>query len=282
MKDIDAIIKDIDRLKPIPQVTSKVMAIVEDPHSSMSQLSEVITYDHALTANLLRVCNSAYFGLTRRVDSVQQATVYLGMDQIADIVFLAGGAENLKREYVGYDLHEGELWRHSVSSALIARELAEKKGLGNTHLIFTATLLKDIGKVVLSQYVADFFKEIDVLVSEYGFSFKEAEKEVIGIDHAELGGIVAERWDFSPEMVNIIRNHHIPEGSSSVYVETSLVYLADTLCMMMGIGVGCDGLACRFHQDVIERLCFSERDMQEIMAGFGEKLQQIEDMVSLS
>lgn len=282
MKDVQKIIQGIGDLKPIPQVANKVMAIARNPKSSMSQLAKIIMYDQVLTANLLKTCNSTYFGLPMKIDSVQQAIVYMGMEQVVDLVLMSSGAENLKKRQEGYDLDAGELWRYSVSSALIARELAERRGSSDDHLIFTAALLKDIGKVVLNQYVADSIEKIRVLVSKHDFSFREAEKAVIGIDHAELGGLVAEKWGFSPRMVAIIRNHHLSEDSTLYDFETSVVYVADMLCMMMGVGVGCDGLSYRFRRDVVDQLGFSERDFQGIMAGFGENLQQVEEIVSVS
>ena len=269
MTDIKTIIQKIANLKPMPQVAQKVMSIAQDPQSSMADLSEVIVYDQALTANLLRVCNSAHFALPREVESVQQAIVYLGMDQVVDLVLMSGGAANLKGKQEGYDLEEGDLWKYSVSSALIARELAERGRIENSHLIFTAALVKDIGKVILNQYVADSYEKINLLVSKHAFSFKEAEKAVIGIDHAELGSMVAKKWNFSKKMVDIIRFHHSPGESKETLLETSIVHLADMLCMMMGIGVGSDGLSYRFDNDVAERLNFSERDLQEVIAGFG-------------
>lgn len=282
MNDIRSIINQIDNLKPIPQIANKIMSIVEDPNSSMSDLSEIIIYDQALTANILRICNSAYFSLPVKVESVHQAIVYLGMDQVVDLVLISGGADDLKRRQEGYDLEEGELWRYSVSSALIARELAEKRGSKNNHLIFTAALIKDIGKVILNQYVADSIEKIYSLVSGQDFSFREAEKKVIGIDHAELGGMVAEKWKFSPKMIEVIRNHHLSEESSIADFETSIVHLADTLCMTMGIGVGSDGLAYRFHRDAANRLDFSHKDYQEVIAGFGERLQHVEELVNIT
>ena len=280
MKKIDKILKHINDLKPIPQVAHKVMSIAGNPESSLSQLSEVITYDQGVTATLLKLCNSAYFALAKKVDSVHQAVVFLGMNQIVDLVLMTSAAANLKNEQKGYDLRASDLWRYSVASAMIARDLAEKKGSKDNHLVFTAGLLKDIGKVVLEQYVADAAKEINDLVSEEGMSFREAEKKVIGIDHAELGARVARKWQFSPQMVKIIKNHHLTHTGPEVDFETSIVYLADTICMMMGIGVGCDGLAYRFDQEVIEGLGFSQEDIQEIMAGFGEKLDQVEELVN--
>jgi putative nucleotidyltransferase with HDIG domain len=281
MSDIKSIIKKIDGLKPIPQIASKVMSIAENPKSSMNDLSNVIMYDTAVTANLLKMVNSSYFSLSEKFDSVHHAIVYLGMAQVVDLVLLSAGSENLITAQEGYDLEAGELWKYSVFSALIARELAEKKGVEETHLIFTGALLKDIGKVILSQYVKDSFDEINGLVTEQNFTFREAEKQVIGIDHAELGGMVAENWNFSPRLVEIIRHHHRPQESSISGFESSIVYMADTICMIMGIGVGSDGLAYRFHRKVVERLELTERDFQKIIAGFIEKLGQLETMINL-
>jgi len=279
MKDIQKILQGIDRLHPIPHVAEQVMLLAGDPESSMSRIAEIITYDQILTANLLKTCNSSYFSVPRKVDSVQQAIVFVGIDQVVDLVWMSGGAANFRKKQDGYDLEEGDLWKYSVSSALISRELAEKRKMDNAHLVFTAALLKDIGKVVLSQYVADSFEKINLLVTQYGYSFMEAEKAVIGIDHAELGGMVAEKWGYSPKMVEIIRSHHLTDESTEFDLETSIVYLADTLCMMIGVGVGSDGLAYRFRKDVIDKLGFSDRDFQEVMAGFGEKLRKVEELV---
>ncbi len=145
--------------------------------------------------------------------------------------------------------------------------------------IFTAALLKDIGKVVLSQYVVEAQKKINALVSDDGYSFREAEKEVIGIDHAELGGMVAEKWKFSSQMADIIRNHHLHDESAQDDIETVIVYLADTLCMMMGLGGEVDALHYRFHKKVIERSGFTDTDFQEVMAEFGTKIQLVEDLM---
>jgi putative nucleotidyltransferase with HDIG domain len=257
------------------------MSIAEDPKSSMSDLSKIIVYDTAVTANLLKVVNSAYFGLPEKVDSVHQAIVYLGMSQVVDLVLLSASGKNLQTAQEGYDLKAGELWKYSVSSALIAREIAEKKGVKDTHLIFTAALLKDIGKVILNQYVKDSFDKINALVTKQNFTFREAEKEVIGIDHAELGGMVAENWKFSPKMVEIIRHHHRPQETSMSEFESAIVYMADTICMMMGIGVGSDGLAYRFHREVVESLELTETEFQKMVAGFVEKIGEIEAMINV-
>jgi putative nucleotidyltransferase with HDIG domain len=282
MTDIKRILKDIVKFEPIPQAAVKIMSIVEDPDSSIADIVKLVEYEPALTANLLKVCNSAYLGLAREITSVHHAVSLLGMSKVADLVFMAGSAKTMSRENRGYDLNMGDLWKYSVSSAIIARQLADKKGLEKRNLVFTAALLKDIGKILLSQYVMNSFDRINSLVSENNYSFMEAEKEVIGIDHAELGGMVAEQWKFNEKMIYIIKNHHLPDRKSMSDTETCIVYIADMLCMMMGIGGGSDGLAYRFHEEVTEGLGFSQTDLQEIMVEFAVQLGDVERLFSLA
>lgn len=280
MMDIQRIIKSITGLKPIPQVVHKIMAITQDPESSMAQLAEVISYDAMATANLLKAANSAYYGCAKKFDSIHQAIVFLGMDEVVDLVLMTSSAEILKRPQQGYGLTAGDLWRYSLASALLARKLAALKNIPDVHLVFTAALLKDIGKVVLEQYVADGLEKIKALVSTGRFSFREAEKEVLGIDHAELGALVARVWRFSPMMIDIIDHHHCPKKARLAQSQTAIVHTSDILCMMMGVNHGLDGLAYRFDPDTIRSLGMTDVDLQTIIAGFTEELQKVEELIS--
>jgi len=279
MSAIQELIKEIKNLRPIAQIANQIMSIVENPNASLSDVADIIIYDPMTTANILRTCNSAYFGLSRKVESVHEAVSLIGLEQIVDLVLLKSGAENLKKEQQGYGLDEGDLWRYSVASALIARDLSEKKQLASSHMVFTAALLKDIGKVILNRFVGDSFPKIQALVDE-GASFREAEKKVIGVDHAELGGLVASNWQFSQKMVYIIQNHHLTDPKAKEDAETGIVYLSDIICMMMGIGGGADGLAYRFNDEVVSKLGFSEKDIQGTIANFGENMAKVEDLIA--
>jgi putative nucleotidyltransferase with HDIG domain len=280
MTDISSIIKEIAKLKPIPRIVNRILAIQKDPDSTMEDLTKLISHDAVTTANLLKTANSAYYARPKPFESVRQAVVYLGMDEVVDLVLLSNSAGNLKRAHKGYALEAGELWRNSVSSALISRELSQRLNLANTHLIFTSALLKDIGKVLLEQYVGACAEDIQALVEQGKLSFTEAEKRVIGIDHAELGAITAKIWRFSPEMVDIIRHHHQPGKASKAKQEAVVVHLGDAICMMMGIGAGADGLAYRFDQQLIRKAGLSDKDLQEIIVGFSEKIEEIENLTA--
>jgi putative nucleotidyltransferase with HDIG domain len=280
MMDIQRIVKGIARLKPIPHVVNKIMTITQDPDSSIRELSEIISFDAMATANLLKAANSAYYGCSKKFDSIHQAIVFLGMEEVVDLVLMTSSAENLKRPQKGYGLTAGDLWRYSVASALLARKLATAKAMADVHFIFTAALLKDIGKVVLEQYVDNGLQKIQALIAQGNCSFREAEKAVLGIDHAELGAMVARVWQFSPKMVEIIGNHHHPGQASQAAEEAAIVYASDVLCMMMGINSGLDGLAYRFDRQTMESIGLTPEDLQVIIADFSGELQKVEELIA--
>jgi putative nucleotidyltransferase with HDIG domain len=282
MTNIDDIINGIDTLKPIPPVAAQIMALAEDENSSMSDIADLIVHDPSITASLLKICNSAYFGLSRKVESVRDAITLLGLDQMVELVLINGTAENFRDEPDGYGLGEGELWHHAVLSAHVAKVLAENRGLANKkHLIFTAALLKDIGKIIMGRFVAFSYEKINILVNSKGYSFNEAEKEVIGMNHEELGAMVGKKWRFGKKLIYIIRNHHMSEEACRDDVETALVYLADIVCMMMGFSTGVDGLAYRFYSDVLNRMNLTEQDLQKIIYDTGERREKIQKLLNL-
>lgn len=279
MSAIEELIQEIDSLKPMPQIAQQVMSLAQDPESDLSKIAELIQFDPYITADLLRMCNSAYFGIPRTVESVQDAVNILGLDRIVDLVVLKCGKANLAGEQSGYGLDEGALWKKSVSCAIVARDLADRMTLGDGNLIFTAGLLRDIGKVVLNRFVDASFHRIQDLIEQEKLSFREAEKRVIGVDQAELGGLIARKWGFGKRLEVLIRNSHMPDPKRISDAASGVVYLADKVCIMLGIGVGADGLAYRFHREVLDSLGVGADDLQGIIAGFGARLQEVEDLI---
>ena len=282
MTDLKAIVEQIDQLEPVPPIATQILALTEDPDSSLAEISDLILNDPALTANLLKICNSAFFSLPRQVESVRDAISLMGLDQIVEIVLFNGLSASFKKEMVGYGLGERELWRHAVSSAHVAGILADRFGASqNKHLIYTAALVKDIGKLILGRFVAFSYEQINILVQSQGQSFNDAEHEIIGMNHEELGALVGKKWNFSDKMIYIIRHHHLSDESARQDLETALVYLADIICMMMGICTGADGLSYRFYGDVLNQMGLSENDLQGIIAEAGKNQQQVEMLLNL-
>ncbi|MFA5906772.1 MAG: HDOD domain-containing protein, partial [Desulfobacula sp.] len=187
MSAIQEVVKEIKSLKPIPAVIHQILEVVDKPDSSLAEVANIIQYDPAVTADVLRTCNSAYFGLKQPAESIKDAVSLLGLDQVVQIVLMKSGIKLLSGKQEGYGLHEGAMWKYSVSSALIAKQIAVRLSLNNKNTIFTAALLKDIGKTVLDRFVLQSFEKISALVMDEGLSFREAEKKIIGVDHTELG-----------------------------------------------------------------------------------------------
>ena len=281
MSAIQELVKDIKNLKPIPPVIHQILEVVDRPDSSMAEVANIIQYDPAVTARVLRNCNSAYFGLKYPAESVQDAVSLLGIDQVVQIVLMKSGVQLLSGKQEGYGLHEGAMWKYSVSSALVAKQIAKRLALKNNNTIFTAALLKDIGKTVLDRFVLDSFEKISALVVNEGLTFREAEKKIIGVDHTELGGMIAKMWKFSPRMVKIIRHHHLSDISMVRDKEVATVYLADCICMMIGIGVGSDGLAYRFNEQAMKELGMDADDVSRVIARFAVNMQEVEDLLKV-
>lgn len=269
MKHVEDIIKKIDTIPPLSRVINRILDIANDPEGPISDFADIVQYDPALTANLLKLCNSAYYGFPVHVDSVDQAVKLLGVDKIVELALIGGVGKNLSKGQKGYDLKPGELWTSSVASALLAKSFTEKSHPESDKLlVYTASLLKDIGKAIIEGYVGRSFAKIESLVNKKGYSFDEAETEVLGINHAELGGLVAERWNFSPKMAFLIRNHHLGDPDAREDLETVIIYLVDTVSRMANAGIGADGLAYRVYDEIFGRIGVSETDVKELVTEF--------------
>jgi putative nucleotidyltransferase with HDIG domain len=282
MTSIQNFIKEIKHLNPIPAVASQLLAVVDKPDSTMEDIANVIQYDPVITATVLKSCNSAYFGLKHPAESIRDAVNLLGTDKVVELALIKSGAHTLSGPQKGYGLEKGDMWQFSVSSAIVAKQVAARLSLKNKNTIFTSALLKDIGKVLLGKHIEKVSHKISALVEKKGLSFQEAEKKVLGIDHAELGALIAKMWKFSPRMIKIIRYHHMTDEKMKKDPDIAAVYLADCICMMIGGGVGSDGLSYRFQDQVMEELGITAEDLSLIIAEFVVNLQEIEALLKVA
>ncbi len=280
MKINKRILKSIQTLPPFPATIQKVMALASDPDSSLTELVSVVRLDQAITANILRICNSAYFGLRRPVDNVSDAIMYMGKKNVLRAVMTAGLARYFRTQK-GYDVKGGDLWEHAVAVALMAQICSAKLSRPDDPRLFTAGILHDIGKMVLGEFVHESWQKIQELVEKQRYSFLEAEAEVIGVNHADLGGEIALIWKFPDEILRAIAFHHRPDLLSSNDTVPWIVYLTNQVCHIMGIGVGTDALSYRAVGNVAGRLNLKQRDLEDMMAELHTRLQGAKELVSI-
>ncbi|RPJ05192.1 MAG: HDOD domain-containing protein [Deltaproteobacteria bacterium] len=281
MNLVEEALHSVTRLPPFPLVVQQALRLIDDPRASAQEVVDVIQYDQAITANVLKLCNSAYFGLRRTVHSLREALVMIGFSQLLEVILGQESGRFFKGACRGYDLEEGELWRHSVACALLSRIIPKRLNRPATPAGFTAALLHDIGKVILSQYVKDYFGEIRQLMEGRSCSFVEAEKEVLGIDHAELGGKIAEQWQFPDSIVLAIRRHHAPLSAGDSDEIVHLVFLCDLVSLITGIGGGADGLSYHAHGEVVRRYGLEEKDIERFIVELNDQFQEVEDLLDL-
>ena len=275
-------IREIKDLTPMPPVANRLLEIIEEPDSSINDIARIIQYDPVMTVDILKICNAAYWGLKLPAESIKDAVNMLGTDQIVELALVKSSATLLFGRQQGYGLEQGDMWRYSVSSAIIAKQVALRLGLNNKGTIFTAALIKDIGKIILEKYVVKDYKKINTLVKRSGYSFREAEKKVLGIDHAEMGALIGRIWKFSPRMIKLIQHHHLRDDSMMNDKEVAAVYLADCICMMMGNGVGADGLSYRFKKELMKTHGISHSDITAVMAEFGANMHEVTILLKMA
>ncbi|HPU97294.1 MAG TPA: HDOD domain-containing protein [Candidatus Hydrogenedentes bacterium] len=205
---IEEAIPKIRELPTLPQIVLRIMDTINNPNSSAVDLGELVATDQSLSATLLRVVNSAYYGFSRRVTSISQAIVLLGF---AEVRKLALAAKTFEALGLGGNMERRQrLWRHAFATAMAA-EMIGKQGAGRNMGFFEAGLLHDIGRVAMELLFGEAFETSVTLLRERGaVDICAVEREVFGFDHAQFGGALAEHWSLPPALREAIQRHHAP------------------------------------------------------------------------
>lgn len=275
MIELNGLLDRIDALPPLPATSIRLVNVIGDPSASVTDIVEVIKYDQALTSEVLRLCNSAYFGLSRQIASLNDAMVCLGTLKLLQLVMSVHANAMLNTPQIGYGLEGGMLWRQSVATALAAADFAKRVRYANVNLAFTSGLLHDIGKIVLSRYVAEEFTAILTLVNEHKLAFIEAERQVLGFDHTQVGGMVAERWKLPEPIVRCIKYQYEPQRLDPPDTLVDVIYLGNCVCLLMGIALGTDGLSYRADDAVAARYKLGEADLEAVGMAMYNELERI-------
>ncbi len=255
MTERRAILAQIKSVPSMPSVVMKLRSFLNDPDVSFDELAKVIEYDPGLTANVLQLANSAYFGWSRSIKTVKEAITRLGTNRVFQMVLCMSVAPLVRKPIKGYDTTAEGLWLHSIATAICAEELVVQLGLKDLEEAFTAGLLHDMGKVVLGTFVEIDDEPIKEIVISDNLSFNEAEQMVLGIDHAEVAGELLRTWNLPDEVVAAARWHHQPHmADESCQQLVDLIHVADFLCLNFGFGVGVDGLQYRLDETANARL----------------------------
>ena len=232
------ITQSIIGLPTLPTVITQLIGIIDNPKTSARNVAQLISTDQALTAKILKLANSAFYGFPRKIATVDLAVVVLGFETVKSLGLSVSVLERFSGQGENTQFDRQKFWEHSIGCGVAAKLLASKLRYRVTGEAFAAGILHDIGKLVLSQYFpADFQQILEVMHSQKVY-IGTAEEQVMGVTHAEVGGWLAERWNLPGQLEEAISFHHTPGKLSRGSELTALIHLADFLCRREQIGDG--------------------------------------------
>jgi putative nucleotidyltransferase with HDIG domain len=277
----------VSRVPDLPVVSPaalKLVALLDQPFASNEEIVDVLKYDPVLTAKLLRVCNSPYFGFQEKICSVDQAVLVLGHQQILQVVLSLtfGGAMSVPLP--GYGAEAEELWSHSLHTALAAEALCSSgiQSAFEAPVLFTACLLHDIGKLVLTHVLTmEIQAVIRSRIASEGMARNEAEKQILGTDHAEVGACLLEEWRLPTEIIEGVAHHHSPVSRPRPAL-SALVHTANCVAHLSGSTLGWEGFAIRTDMEALDALSITREKLESMMITLHDSVGRVEEFMALS
>lgn len=282
MSHSEEILARVESVPSLPTTGVRAIGMIQDPEVGIAEVMRVIEYDPGLTTNVLRLANSAYFAGSRPIVSLRDAGVRLGLNRVFQLVMTLAVSRWASQPVRGYGMSSGDFLKHSIAVAIGAEQLAAALGRGTPPHVFTAGLLHDLGKIVLGTFIEVDATPIMKLAFEEQISFEVAEQRVLGIDHAEVGGVLLENWDLPAEIAQGVRMHHRPldlEGDAFV---VDLIHVADNLCLESGIGIGVDGLNYRPSEVVAQRLRLEPLVCETVVCRIATEVEELDKVLDFN
>jgi len=226
------IIESIDQLPALPSIVSRLIQVINSPDSSADDAASLIEKDPALTSKMLRLANSAFYGMPRAVSSVSSAVVILGFNSIKSLVLSATILKMFTAQPGADGFDKRRFWIHSIGCGMGARIIIRnymRVRMMDPESAFCAGILHDIGKLIFEQFAHDDYREVCRHAAEKKISLLQAESAVMGITHTEVGRIIADKWALPIDLECSIVCHHAPENSDKIVELISAVHLADRI-----------------------------------------------------
>lgn len=274
------LLQNIDRMDPLPITVQRLVTLLGEEMVSPREVASVIEYDQAIAAALLRVANSPVMGSRIKIDRVGDAVMRLGVDQILEIA-LGSHYRQISSSVAMYDLSEDDLWLHGALSSVAAKEIARTcTTMKIPPVASIAALTHDIGKLILVRYVDVDMEAVLKVSREQEITFVEAEEELLGFNHAEVGGAIAEKWSFPEEVRDAIARHHqVPLEDSHPVLDT--VIMANWVAKTVGVGLGAEGLNFQVDQGVVKRLGFRHPEFIQICSRVVDLMEEVKQVYGM-
>lgn len=269
LSDLKKIIMDTKTLPTLPSVIHKLNSLSDNEKSSVLEMAKIVSSDQVLSARILRLANSPSYGFYR-VSTISNAMILLGVNVVKSLALSSSIFAIMEKDSVG-------LWEHSLGVGVAANLIARKLCLQECEEIATAGLLHDIGKVIIKLKCAEAEKKILELVVSRQIYVTDAEHEIIGTDHAEVGGWLAKSWFLPDKLSEPIAYHHDVANSENHRVKTAVVHIADVLIKASGFGNSGDSYVPQIQKIAYDALKLNERILAELVDEIEDKLVEVKN-----
>ena len=269
----------LEKLGNLPTLSvsvSGLLRLMNDPRADAASFERVIMLDPALTANVLKMANSAFFGSPREVKNIRQAVLILGTRRLCDMAVSASFARIIPPILPGYGIDSATFWRHCAAVAIISEKLAAITGHVPPSDAFTPGLLHDLGKLVISAYLAETKDQIMSGIREGKQTMVGLEGRVLGLDHTEIGTMIAIRWNLPDEIILATRWHHRPDGLPDEAARNlvEIVHVADALAHSLGYGADVGELARAVSPEVEKKMKLKVEQLEKIASETAETIHE--------
>ena len=268
------VLRKLKDLPPMPQIVFKARQVIADPDSEMAELADLLESDQAIATKVLKLANSAYYGLSGKVSSIRHASSLLGYKALGQLISMVGSASVLGKTLGGYDLDSAGAWRHSLMAASASRIIALRQHPELEGDAFSAGLIHDVGKLVLDNYVMERKGEFERITAGGRNSMLAAEQHLLGLDHADIGYEVCQHWNIPETISKAIRYHHSPDKSDQdplsyiVFMANSIANIVKSMEETEGTIAqleGIEGFMYMIDDDALQFLKLSEEGVPGIL-----------------
>lgn len=275
-KDIRYIINNrITSLPTLPTVVTNILTLVQKSSSSARDVAAYISRDQAISSAVLKIANSAYYNLSGKVEAIDRAVVVLGFETVKNLALGTSVFSTLKSDGEGVFDREG-FWIHAIGVGTVANMISKEILKSTDPSFFVSGLFHDLGKIIFDRYLNDMYIPIIKQAKEEGKPLHSLEKEVFGLDHAQVGSMLLTRWKIPPSIINRLKYHHNLESCPPEYaIEAAVIVAANYLCHLKNIGLS-----------LVPEISLSETALKSLqikpdhLVQLGEKLEEMRDKIN--
>ena len=269
----EGVLSKVRTFPTLPMIVNKITELVNIPETSAKDIETVIAKDQVLTGKLLRLVNSPFYGFPQKVTTISRAVGIIGFEALRNLIF-SSSVINLFRAPGSEVFRPAEFWKHSIGTALAAKELARHLGEKQVEEFFVGGLMHDIGKLVHEEYFGDPFRQACSLALRNNILLRQAEQEVLHFTHDQTGGLLLAQWNLPPKVVAMVRYHHEPMSPREYQREAGVIHLADILCRAKGLGSGGDNKIPLLDHATWNSLGLTFGDLEQVMQRISENFEE--------